>query len=158
MNRHTLLVVLLILLIASTAYAANCALRNPDRQIYEIFPEATNYRSVVSAVGVEEVAFVKERFGLDLAMTVTDMSFGNLLLRSALTRVAHHDFVARPKFLSHAIAGFVDQAGSYFRHHGPGEAFWFSREGGTTTDVGKGCEAHEVARRCKRGSVRGPRA
>ena len=34
-----------------TAHAANCALRNPDRQIYEIFPDATTYRSVVAAVG-----------------------------------------------------------------------------------------------------------
>ncbi len=29
---------------------ANCALRNPDRQIYEIFPEATSYRSVLGNV------------------------------------------------------------------------------------------------------------
>lgn len=33
-----------------TARGANCALRNPDRQIYEIFPDATSYRSMVANV------------------------------------------------------------------------------------------------------------
>ena len=30
--------------------AANCALRSPDRQIYEMFPEATSYRTVEANV------------------------------------------------------------------------------------------------------------
>jgi hypothetical protein len=33
-----------------TAAGANCSLRNPDRQIYEIFPDATSYRSIVANV------------------------------------------------------------------------------------------------------------
>ena len=48
-----------VLLTALAAFAifvprlngANCALRNPDRQIFEIFPQATSYRSVVENVG-----------------------------------------------------------------------------------------------------------
>ena len=32
---------------------ANCALRNPDRQIFEIFPEATSYRTVEAEVNAE---------------------------------------------------------------------------------------------------------
>ena len=69
MKRNTLLVVLFILLIVGTAYAANCALRNPDRQIYEIFPEATSYRTVVAVVDDKQVAKVKEQYGLDLPFT-----------------------------------------------------------------------------------------
>lgn len=69
MNHYTRLAVLLVLMIASSAHAANCALRNPDRQIYEIFPKATAYRTIVSAVGEEQIALIKERYGLDLALT-----------------------------------------------------------------------------------------
>lgn len=50
-----------------TAEAANCALRNPDRQIYEIFPTATNYRSVVSQVGIQLRPTIEKCLGGKLA-------------------------------------------------------------------------------------------
>ncbi|MCZ6834717.1 MAG: hypothetical protein O7G85_02990 [Planctomycetota bacterium] len=68
-TRLAVLLALIVLMIATTAYAANCALRNPDRQIYEIFPEATSYRTIVSAVEDEEITSIKEKFGLDLAFS-----------------------------------------------------------------------------------------
>jgi len=50
-------------LATATVDAANCALRNPDRQIYEIFPDATNYRSVVKQVDIELRLAIEERLG-----------------------------------------------------------------------------------------------
>ncbi len=48
---------------ANWADAANCALRNPDRQIYEIFPSATSYRSVVSSVDEADKRRIEARLG-----------------------------------------------------------------------------------------------
>lgn len=66
MNHYIRLTVLLVLMIAPAAHAANCALRNPDRQIYEIFPDATAYRTVVSTVNHQQMTLIKERYGIDL--------------------------------------------------------------------------------------------
>lgn len=46
--------------------AANCILRNPDRQIYKFFPEATNYRSVMAMVDQEDAEELKKKYGVDL--------------------------------------------------------------------------------------------
>ena len=46
----TIVGVLGVLAAAPSVRAANCALRNPDRQIYEIFPDATSYRTIVANV------------------------------------------------------------------------------------------------------------
>lgn len=54
-------------LATSTVDAANCALRNPDRQIYEIFPGATNYRTVVAQVGIQLKPAIENRLGKALA-------------------------------------------------------------------------------------------
>lgn len=48
---------------------ANCALRNPDRQIYEIFPEATSYRTLESEVNRENRPTLENEIGSPLAPT-----------------------------------------------------------------------------------------
>ncbi len=56
---------------ATPGEAANCSLRNPDRQIYAMFPDATSYRSVVAEVDQTLKALIEERLGRSL-------SFGDL--------------------------------------------------------------------------------
>ena len=58
----------LVLTAGSAAYAANCALRNPDRQIYEMFPEATNYRSLVGKVDASLKGTIEGKVGTPLAL------------------------------------------------------------------------------------------
>lgn len=48
---------------------ANCALRSPDRQIYEIFPDATSYRTVEAEVNEENRGALEEEIGSPLAVT-----------------------------------------------------------------------------------------
>ena len=60
--------VALIMATTSTVYAANCALRNPDRQIYEIFPDATGYRSVVALVSQETKDLVERKSGMPMRL------------------------------------------------------------------------------------------
>ena len=51
MKRHVLSVALAAFaIVVPRVSGANCALRNPDRQIFEMFPQATSYRSVVGNV------------------------------------------------------------------------------------------------------------
>ena len=57
-----------VLTAGSAAYAANCALRNPDRQIYEIFPEATNYRSLVGKVDASLKGAIEGKAGASLTL------------------------------------------------------------------------------------------
>ena len=49
--------------------AANCALRNPDRQIYEFFPDATSYRSIVAEVDRGLKSDIESRLGSQLALS-----------------------------------------------------------------------------------------
>ena len=67
--RATLLTVWFAMCTLSTATvdAANCALRNPDRQIYEMFPHAASYRSVVQKVDATVKPAIEERLGSRLA-------------------------------------------------------------------------------------------
>ncbi|MDP6636735.1 MAG: hypothetical protein QGG42_17685 [Phycisphaerae bacterium] len=58
-----------VLLLASAAGAANCSLRNPDRQIYAIYPKATSYRSIVAKVGVQQKRVVEQAIGIPLALS-----------------------------------------------------------------------------------------
>ena len=49
----TVIVGIVVLAGPTVARAQNCSLRNPDRQIYAMFPHATSYRSVVQAITPE---------------------------------------------------------------------------------------------------------
>ena len=64
----TFLCAALVLTTGSTAYAANCALRNPDRQIYEMFPQATNYRSLVGKVDSSLKQTIEGKAGTPLTL------------------------------------------------------------------------------------------
>jgi hypothetical protein len=48
---------------------ANCALRNPDRQIYAIFPDATSYRTIEAEVNDENRRELEREIGSALATT-----------------------------------------------------------------------------------------
>ena len=48
------------------SFGAHCALRNPDRRIYELFPDATGYRTIVSEVNQEVKASVEKMLGIEL--------------------------------------------------------------------------------------------
>ncbi len=48
------------------AAGANCALRTPNRQIYEIFPDATSYRTNEAQVEAELLLVIQEKVGSEL--------------------------------------------------------------------------------------------
>ncbi len=54
-------------LTTTAAHASNCALRNPDRQIYDIFPDATTYRSVVELISLDHRSAIEKQLGSSLA-------------------------------------------------------------------------------------------
>ena len=57
MQRQLLLAALAVFaIVVPQVNGANCTLRNPDRQIFELFPQATSYRSVVRNVGTPNPA------------------------------------------------------------------------------------------------------
>ena len=51
-----------------SAQGANCALRNPDRQIYQIYPEATSYRSVMAIVDADLKLTIEQALGSELSI------------------------------------------------------------------------------------------
>jgi hypothetical protein len=55
--------------VASQLPDANCALRNPDRQIYETFREATSYRTVVANVDAKLKPLITRRLSSELSFT-----------------------------------------------------------------------------------------
>lgn len=58
------------LMICNGALAqANCSLRNPDRQIYKIFPNASSYRTIVARVDDEKKNEIEATVGSALART-----------------------------------------------------------------------------------------
>ncbi len=67
-----LIVMVGVLAAPGLAGAANCALRNPNRQIYQIFPDATRYRSVVVSVGDDVKRRIEEVLGSSLTQTDLD--------------------------------------------------------------------------------------
>lgn len=48
------------------ADGANCALRNPDRQIFEMFSEATSYRTVVAEIDQKLRDDIEAKLGIEL--------------------------------------------------------------------------------------------
>ncbi len=62
---------------------ANCALRNPDRQIYEIFPHASSYRTIVARVDDEKKKAIEARVGSPLARTDLGQHTVYLVLRAS---------------------------------------------------------------------------
>ena len=68
---HASLVAAMLLIgLSNQAFGqANCALRNPNRQIYEIFPEATSYRTVEAEVNAENRPTLEKAIGSPLAPT-----------------------------------------------------------------------------------------
>jgi len=69
--RRRLLCLVLVLgcLPGVSAHSASCALRSPDRQIYEIFPKATRFKSITALLGQQARSAVEKRLGsaLDLS-------------------------------------------------------------------------------------------
>jgi hypothetical protein len=63
---------------------ANCALRNPDRQIYELFPEATSYRTVCAPVNDTIRPALEARLGSPLARTDTGVHTAYLVLNEGV--------------------------------------------------------------------------
>ena len=49
-------------------HAANCALRDPDRSIYEIYPTATSYRTIARSVDEKVKTRVEQQIGLPLSL------------------------------------------------------------------------------------------
>ncbi len=66
------------------AHGANCALRNPDRQIYEFFPEATSYRSVVALVDADLRRRIEEQLGSGLSRSDVGKHTAYLVLKDAI--------------------------------------------------------------------------
>ena len=62
---------------------ANCALRNPDRQIYEIFPDASSYRTIVARVDDEKKKAIEATVGSPLARTDLGKHTVYLVLRGS---------------------------------------------------------------------------
>jgi hypothetical protein len=57
----------LLLLAPSSAHAqAYCALRDPVQTVYQLYPTATSYRSIVATVGDDARAGISARFGLPM--------------------------------------------------------------------------------------------
>jgi hypothetical protein len=56
----------LIFSLQNAGYAALCAFRNPDRDTYKLFPEATGYRSVVKILDPEAKKDIEEFLGQPL--------------------------------------------------------------------------------------------
>lgn len=63
--------VLLVLTLAcvGVARAANCALRSPDRQIYDLFPNATNYRTIEASVDQKMIQVLEKILGSPIALS-----------------------------------------------------------------------------------------
>lgn len=66
MNRIVSLILLAAVLCGSVHAQAFCALRDPNRQIYRLFPKATSYRSVVRTVGKDARREVGARLPFNL--------------------------------------------------------------------------------------------
>ena len=62
-------VALAMMICPATLAQANCALRNPDRQIYKIFPDASSYRTIVARVDDEKKDAIEATVGSPLART-----------------------------------------------------------------------------------------
>ena len=62
---------------------ANCALRNPDRQIYAIFPDASSYRTIVARVDNEKKKAIEAAVGSPLARTDLGKHTVYLVLRGS---------------------------------------------------------------------------
>lgn len=70
--RHGLPIIAAAVLVLSAARivsAANCALRNPDRQIYSMFPDATSYRSVEAFIDKEMKPVIEKTLGSPIALS-----------------------------------------------------------------------------------------
>ena len=65
----TMFVALAMMICPATLAQANCALRNPDRQIYKIFPDASSYRTIVARVDDEKKHAIEATVGSPLART-----------------------------------------------------------------------------------------
>jgi hypothetical protein len=60
---------------------ANCSLRNPDRQIYEIFPAATAYRTITGVIDETRKARIEEVVGSELVATDLGQHTVHMVLR-----------------------------------------------------------------------------
>lgn len=66
---RTLFVASAIMICSDAIAQANCALRNPDRQIYKIFPDASSYRTIVARVDDKKKDAIEVIVGSPLART-----------------------------------------------------------------------------------------
>lgn len=67
--------------LSATAVGANCALRNPDRQIYEIFPDATSYRTMEAVIDTDLKRHIEEKLGSDLSISDVGKHTAYLVLK-----------------------------------------------------------------------------
>lgn len=69
-TRSTLSIVVGIAILGGQAvvHAQNCSLRNPDRQIFAMFPDATSYKSLVQAITPEIRADIEAALGSPLRL------------------------------------------------------------------------------------------
>lgn len=65
-QRGLFMAIAMLVAMPQHAMAQYCALRDPVRKIYELFPEATSYRSIVKTVDEETRRTVSERLSLEL--------------------------------------------------------------------------------------------
>ncbi len=59
--------VVLAVITCGSAHGANCALNDPARQIYEIFPEANGYRTVMALIDAELRQRIEQQLGSELS-------------------------------------------------------------------------------------------
>lgn len=67
--RIAFVAVLSVCALAGSAHSANCSLRNPDRQILEMFPKATGYRAIITSVDEKAKKKIEKRLGSKLELS-----------------------------------------------------------------------------------------
>ncbi len=78
------LAAVLAMAIAQTVPAANCALRQPRRQIEQIFPDFTNIRSIDAAVDEELKAQIEAALGSDLSISDVGKHTAYIVLKNGI--------------------------------------------------------------------------
>jgi hypothetical protein len=63
---------------------ANCSLRNPDRQIYEMFPEATSYRTAEAEVNTKNRSDLEDAIGSPLAQSDLGVHSAYIVLKDKI--------------------------------------------------------------------------
>ena len=86
MSRLNLFLIVMVGVLAAPglAGAANCVLRNPVRKIYQIFPDATAYRTVVAPVDDDMKRRIERVLGSPLTQTDLDKHTAYVVLKGGV--------------------------------------------------------------------------